>query len=1074
MSDASEPGKIITFYSYKGGTGRSMAVANIAWILASCGKRVLVLDWDLEAPGLQRYFRPFLVDKDLISSEGIVDFFTDFILEAITPVGEGEVVSPDWYLSQADILRYVLSLNWKFPSGGRIDFVPAGRQGPDYASRFASINFQHFYDRLGGGALLEAAKEQMRANYDYVLIDSRTGVSDTAGISTVQMPDMLVVCFTFNNQSIEGAASVTYSAYEQHRQGNFRSALPFQVIPVPTRVDQSEKDKLTLRKIFARWRFGNFIESYVPAGERKAFWNSVEVPYLAFFSYEEILAPFKEDATDPKTCLSAFVRIANHIAAPERLEYISLISPEQQAAILQEFASIPVPITASVSTEEGQLTVSAESPIEKQLRLAESTFVSLKDDERAAARRLWTRLVRVPRYGEGVEITKVRVWLRNLDGAQLPLVEKFRAAELLVQGKDEKTKQETVEAASDELVRSWKRLQEWVKIDHDFLIWRQQLQVSIALWEASRREASELLHGRWLTLAELRYKERREDLNADEAAYVKLSLDYNQKRQTFYRRAGLAAVTAVLLLGILFLAVAKYYIKHRDTSNAAEKIAEEAAHQLNDSPQATLKQQADQLQLGLLLAVEAERLSPSPGTEALLKKYLPLLPRRVSVNPESDNVLRVALTGDGKSFVAITGRPSSVTSGPSREDRAVQLQDAATGHVIARASFKPGSRIYDLSPDGRYLAVGSGVIPGLSGGGAPKYSVSVMDIAKNYEVKKLEQGGAVRALAFSSNGRYLAASGDGDVTSVLDLSGGTSLSVRLNGAGVSVAFSPDNKFCAAASDASEVQVWPLSERGLQPMPRSSVPRNLAKRNFISAGTGREGDAGTTAPRNIKLDMAALNLAVSSGGRYVAAVSYSEADTFTVWDVQSGQQIGKRLSHSDNGDNIEALAFSPDANFLVTAGDRGTIRVWYVSQDGVNPFKSLRFDGDVYRLVFSSGGNYLAAVGGGSVARIWAVGDISNESPDKHKDDLFKEADFLILDGDINDLAFSADGNFVATAGGDNSVRVWYVNRPLGNDVSQDEPCTRLTRNMTIDEWDKFMPDGQPYRRTCQDIQKSVK
>ena len=46
-------GRIITFYSYKGGTGRTMALANVGWILASSGKRVLLVDWDLEAPGLQ-------------------------------------------------------------------------------------------------------------------------------------------------------------------------------------------------------------------------------------------------------------------------------------------------------------------------------------------------------------------------------------------------------------------------------------------------------------------------------------------------------------------------------------------------------------------------------------------------------------------------------------------------------------------------------------------------------------------------------------------------------------------------------------------------------------------------------------------------------------------------------------------------------------------------------------------------------------------------------------------------------------------------------------------------------------
>lgn len=52
------PGEVITFYSYKGGTGRTMALANIACLLAQRqGQRVLMIDWDLEAPGLYRYFQ---------------------------------------------------------------------------------------------------------------------------------------------------------------------------------------------------------------------------------------------------------------------------------------------------------------------------------------------------------------------------------------------------------------------------------------------------------------------------------------------------------------------------------------------------------------------------------------------------------------------------------------------------------------------------------------------------------------------------------------------------------------------------------------------------------------------------------------------------------------------------------------------------------------------------------------------------------------------------------------------------------------------------------------------------------
>src|SRR6201991_4389084 len=67
------PGQIVTFYSYKGGTGRTMALANVAWILASNGYRVLVADWDLESPGLDRFFHPFIRPSDLNSAGGGVE-----------------------------------------------------------------------------------------------------------------------------------------------------------------------------------------------------------------------------------------------------------------------------------------------------------------------------------------------------------------------------------------------------------------------------------------------------------------------------------------------------------------------------------------------------------------------------------------------------------------------------------------------------------------------------------------------------------------------------------------------------------------------------------------------------------------------------------------------------------------------------------------------------------------------------------------------------------------------------------------------------------------------------------------
>jgi hypothetical protein len=249
-------GKIITFYSYKGGTGRSMALANVAWILASAGKRVLIVDWDLEAPGLNKYFVPFLADPDLSRSDGIIDLVIDYALEsaetAVAKAASGQTrhsakdssvktkkrVEP-WYISRANILRFATPIVWEFPSGGRIDFVPAGRQGPSYAMRVNSFEWRVFYEKLDGGAFLDAVTASMRSKYDYVLIDSRTGVSDTSGICTIQMPDALVACFTLNNQSVDGVAAVASSAMSQ--RSSTKGARPLQIWPVPTRIELAEK-----------------------------------------------------------------------------------------------------------------------------------------------------------------------------------------------------------------------------------------------------------------------------------------------------------------------------------------------------------------------------------------------------------------------------------------------------------------------------------------------------------------------------------------------------------------------------------------------------------------------------------------------------------------------------------------------------------------------------------------------------------------------------------------------------------------------------------------------------------------
>ena len=325
-SDDRPPGKIVTFYSYKGGTGRSMALANVAWILAMQGRRVLVIDWDFEAPGLHRYYWPFLPDPEMIETPGLIDFFVHFgeaaHLEARRPSGTDSAERP-WFFEWTDLTRYSTRLDYDFPNGGVLDLVGAGQQGPTYGVRVNTFQWGDFYKDMGGGVFLETVKSGLRDDYDFVLIDSRTGISDTSGICTVHMPDALVVCFTLNRQSVYGATATASSADAQRRRADGTQGL--RIWPVPMRIELAEKERLEAARIMAREAFAPFVW-HIPTAQRAEYWGSIEVLYFPYYAYEEVLATIADTPQSTASLLSSMERLAGHLTASTS-EPVSALPP---------------------------------------------------------------------------------------------------------------------------------------------------------------------------------------------------------------------------------------------------------------------------------------------------------------------------------------------------------------------------------------------------------------------------------------------------------------------------------------------------------------------------------------------------------------------------------------------------------------------------------------------------------------------------------------------------------------------------------------------------------------------------
>ncbi len=204
------------------------------------------------------------------------------------------------------MLEYAVSLNWQFPDGGGLDFISAGQQDRDYSSQRNTVDWDNFYERLGGGQFFDALRADMRANYDYIFIDSRTGLSDIADICTVHFPDVLVDCFTLSDQSINGAAQVADYISKKYRSRKIR------ILPVPMRIDEGEMEKVETGRMLAQSRFEGFPET-MPGEVATEYWGAVEIPYRPFYAYEETLATFGDRPGSPTSLLAAFERLTSVI-----------------------------------------------------------------------------------------------------------------------------------------------------------------------------------------------------------------------------------------------------------------------------------------------------------------------------------------------------------------------------------------------------------------------------------------------------------------------------------------------------------------------------------------------------------------------------------------------------------------------------------------------------------------------------------------------------------------------------------------------------------------------------------------
>ncbi len=191
---------VVTFYSFKGGVGRTLALLNVAYELADSGQRVLVVDFDLEAPAIRadRWNRD-AQDGDvarvgqLSENRGVVEYVGQYLQTMRVP----------------DVREFIVDATTPENCQGQISVMPAGELNDSYGQRLNAIDWNELYQLRDGYVMFEDTRAQWdAAGFDYVLLDSRTGFTDVGGICTRHLPDAVVSLFRPDDQSLNGTRQV--------------------------------------------------------------------------------------------------------------------------------------------------------------------------------------------------------------------------------------------------------------------------------------------------------------------------------------------------------------------------------------------------------------------------------------------------------------------------------------------------------------------------------------------------------------------------------------------------------------------------------------------------------------------------------------------------------------------------------------------------------------------------------------------------------------------------------------------------------------------------------------------------
>jgi MinD-like ATPase involved in chromosome partitioning or flagellar assembly len=297
---------VIAFYSFKGGVGRTTALASFAIQRARMGETVVVIDLDLDAPGVGALLESDPASPPEIQEFGIVDYLIESPLHT-------QMVLSDYYhrcLSVAD--------------RGQIVVFPAGRMDADYLAMLARLDLEPASDNSKHPLLQMLDHTRRELTPDWILLDCRAGLSEASGFALSGLANLTVLLGTTSTQSWHGLRLVI----ERLGADRVRRGLPqAECLVVQTMTPENPGTAESARSTFREEAENIFKEMYYaedPSDEDDdKFWyvrdmESEDAPHQpSILSYSQRLAFIRsiEDVAETLAEHTEYSKLADRIAS---------------------------------------------------------------------------------------------------------------------------------------------------------------------------------------------------------------------------------------------------------------------------------------------------------------------------------------------------------------------------------------------------------------------------------------------------------------------------------------------------------------------------------------------------------------------------------------------------------------------------------------------------------------------------------------------------------------------------------------------------------------------------------------